>query len=409
MARPADKATATWVVRQLREAGFQALFAGGCVRDMLLGIRCNDYDIATDAVPDQVRALFRRVLLVGAKFGVTMVLHRGRKVEVTTFRSDLSYSDGRRPDGVRFSTPEEDARRRDFTINGMFYDPLDGRVIDFVGGRDDLRRRVLRTIGRADERFAEDYLRMLRAVRFSVRFGLRMDGGTARAVRRHAASIARISGERVFDELSKMITHPAAGRALELLAELGLARHVLPELFDPPELWARAADCAGKLARRGDLPLTLGAMMLELDARAISRRLRAWGASNDLRDAICWLAVRREGWRTAADARLCEFKRLQAGEHFRRLRTIWAIVERRETGGLTQARRIARRAGQIAPETINPPPLLTGEDLKRQIGLSEGKRLGRVLAELRDRQLDEEISTPREALELARRLVQGAD
>ncbi|HOF19074.1 MAG TPA: CCA tRNA nucleotidyltransferase, partial [Phycisphaerae bacterium] len=164
MARPADKATATWVVRRLREAGFQALFAGGCVRDMLLGIRCNDYDVATDAVPDQVRALFGRVLLVGAKFGVAMVLHRGRKVEVTTFRSDLSYSDGRRPDGVRFSTPEEDARRRDFTINGMFYDPLDGRVIDFVGGRDDLRRRVLRTIGRADERFAEDYLRMLRAV-----------------------------------------------------------------------------------------------------------------------------------------------------------------------------------------------------------------------------------------------------
>ncbi|MHC4295071.1 MAG: CCA tRNA nucleotidyltransferase, partial [Planctomycetota bacterium] len=133
MAKPADRKTAVWVLRQLREAGFEALFAGGCVRDMLLHLRSTDYDIATSATPHQVKRLFRRVLLIGAKFGVAMVIHKGRKVEVATFRSDVSYSDGRRPDAVRFSSAKEDAKRRDFTINGMFYDPLADKVVDFVG------------------------------------------------------------------------------------------------------------------------------------------------------------------------------------------------------------------------------------------------------------------------------------
>jgi len=214
MAKPATKSTALWVLRRLRSAGFQALLAGGCVRDMLLGVRSVDYDVATDATPRQVKRLFRHVLLVGAKFGVAMVIHRGRKVEVTTFRSDLSYSDGRRPDAVRFSTARQDAQRRDFTMNGMFYDPVADEVVDYVGGRKDLKAGIVRTIGRPDKRFAEDYLRMLRAVRFAVGLGFRIDPATAAAVRKHARGISAISGERIFDELNKMLSRDSAGEAL---------------------------------------------------------------------------------------------------------------------------------------------------------------------------------------------------
>ncbi|MEI7834934.1 MAG: CCA tRNA nucleotidyltransferase, partial [Planctomycetota bacterium] len=239
MARPATKETAHWVVRRLREAGHQAFFAGGSVRDMLLGHESTDYDIATSATPREVKKLFGHVLLVGAKFGVAMVIRDGRKVEVTTFRSDLSYVDGRRPEGVIFATPEEDAQRRDFTINGMFYDPEADRIVDYVGGREDLQRKILRTIGRAEDRFSEDYLRMLRAVRFTVRLGFAMEPETALAVRRHAAKITAISGERIFEELSKMLSIPSAGQALDLMADLGLMQHVMPEVFEDGR-WARA-------------------------------------------------------------------------------------------------------------------------------------------------------------------------
>ncbi|MDP7289483.1 MAG: CCA tRNA nucleotidyltransferase, partial [Phycisphaerae bacterium] len=169
------------MLNRLRQAGHEALLAGGCVRDMLLGRPCADYDIATSAAPDEVRGLFRRVLMIGAKFGVVMVIHDNRQIEVATFRSDLSYSDGRRPDGVRFTTARQDAERRDFTINGMFYDPLANEVLDYVGGQEDLKQKIIRTIGSPDRRFAEDYLRMIRAVRFAVRLDFAIDEDTARA------------------------------------------------------------------------------------------------------------------------------------------------------------------------------------------------------------------------------------
>jgi poly(A) polymerase len=212
---------------------------------MLLGIESTDYDIATDATPDQVHALFRRVLLVGAKFGVAMVIHRRQRVEVTTFRSDVSYSDGRRPDSVEFSSPKEDALRRDFTINGMFYDPVTDQVIDYVGGREDLVRRVVRTIGDPGERFGEDYLRMIRAVRFAVRLDFAIEPATAAAVRQMAEHITAISGERIFEELSKMLSRPSAAVAMERLRELGLAERILPELFAPPAVQERVASGSG--------------------------------------------------------------------------------------------------------------------------------------------------------------------
>lgn len=403
MARPASRETARWVVRRLREAGHEAFFAGGSVRDMLMGHESTDYDIATSATPHEVKKLFGHVLLVGAKFGVAMVIRDGRKVEVTTFRSDLSYQDGRRPEGVRFATPEEDAQRRDFTINGMFYDVEADRIVDFVGGREDLERKVLRTIGCADDRFSEDYLRMLRAVRFTVRFDFSMDPATASAVRRHAAKITAISGERIFEELSKMLSNASAARAMEMLADLGLMPHVLPELFED-QRWFRLLPRVRDVAGRGDLLMTLAAMLGELPAGQIAAIVRRWGAANDLRDALIWLASHLGEWALAVDWPLCDFKRMLAHRHSRRLRSLWVLEERRATGKTTCCRGIARRASRIDPKKLLPSPLVTGKDLQDQ-GVPPGPDLGRMHKALYDAQLNEEFSTRKAAMKAARAMV----
>ena len=205
------------VVKRLRLGGFQALWAGGCVRDELLGLTPKDYDVATDAMPKDVGVLFRRTVAVGESYLVVEVLgprQAGKplKIQVATFRSDISYSDGRHPDEVKPLTPREDALRRDFTINGMFEDPLSGEVIDHVGGQDDLRAGVLRAIGDPVERFREDRLRLLRAARMAARFNLRLDPATADAIRKMASGISAVSAERIADELRKMLTDPRRAR-----------------------------------------------------------------------------------------------------------------------------------------------------------------------------------------------------
>lgn len=406
MALPATKSTALRVIRRLRKAGFQALLAGGCVRDMLLGLRSYDYDVATDATPREVRKLFGHVLLVGANFGVAMVIHNGRRVEVATFRSDLSYADGRRPEGVRFSTPREDALRRDFTINGMFYDPIAQEVIDYVDGQADLAAGVVRTIGSPDERFGEDYLRMLRAVRFTVRFGFRMEDATAAAVGRHAPKIACISGERIFEELWKLLERDSAAEALRMLADLDLARHILPELFEGGHAWPTAVERVEAVAGRRKPELALAALLLDLPLQSIRRVARRWGASNRLRGDLCWLADHRDGWRTAAELPLCDLKRMMYHGRFDDLRRLWRTEERRLTGRERESRRIAGRVNAIPPDRVRPSPLVTGEDLQR-LGLREGPLLGKVLRTVYDAQLNEEVNSRREAMRLAERLAAG--
>src|SRR5581483_10047645 len=227
-----EREFAVEVVRRLREAGHQALWAGGCVRDELLGLVPKDYDVATDATPEQVRRLFRRTVAVGAAFGVVQVLGpRPLSVEVATFRSDVSYSDGRRPDRVVFSSPREDAERRDFTINGMFFDPIENRLIDYVGGRQDLQARILRAIGDPLTRFGEDKLRMLRGVRMATRFGLTIDPATADAIRAMADQITIVSAERIADELRKLLVDPHRARGMNLMYDVGLVGPILPELL----------------------------------------------------------------------------------------------------------------------------------------------------------------------------------
>ena len=209
---PQDAAMA--VVRRLRDHGHTAYLAGGCVRDMLLGREASDYDVATDATPDKICSLFSRTRKVGVQFGVVLVRQGRHWIETATFRTDVNYEDGRRPERVEFTTAEEDARRRDFTVNGLFYDPLEDRVIDYVAGRRDLEDGVIRAIGEPAARFAEDHLRLLRAVRFATRLGFQIEPETARAIRSHAAKIERISPERIREELEKMLAAPKPPRSV---------------------------------------------------------------------------------------------------------------------------------------------------------------------------------------------------
>ncbi|MFP3937944.1 MAG: CCA tRNA nucleotidyltransferase [Phycisphaerae bacterium] len=405
MARPATKSAAMYVLKRLRSAGFEALFAGGSVRDMLLGRKSYDYDVATNATPKEVERLFPHVLLVGAQFGVAMVIHQGRRVEVTTFRSDESYSDGRRPDAVRFSDAKQDALRRDFTINGMFYDPIADEVIDYIGGREDLKRGVIRTIGKPDDRFDEDYLRMIRAVRFAVRLGFSIEPSTAEGIRKYAANVKSVSGERIFEELWRMLAEPSAAEALRRMAELGLAGHVLGELFEAGA-WEPAVERVEYVASRRDPILTLAATLVDLPPRNINAVTRRWGASNELRNAVRWMHEHLRDWRRAEEMPLRELKRLMASEHFERLRRLWRFQERRETGRESLSRRIAGRVKSIPADAVAPPPLITGADLM-EMGVASGPEMGRILREIYDAQLDENIATRDEAIAMAQELAEA--
>jgi poly(A) polymerase len=222
------------IVRKLRAAGYDALWAGGCVRDQLLGLVPKDYDVATSATPDQIRDVFgrRRTLPIGAAFGVITVLgpRSAGQIEVATFRADAAYSDGRHPDSVTFTTAEHDAERRDFTINGLFYDPIAETVVDYVGGQQDLRDRIIRAIGDPRLRLTEDKLRMLRAVRFAATFRFEIEPETFRAIQEMAGDITSVSAERIGMEIRRMLLDPNRAVALELLKESGLLAHVLPEV-----------------------------------------------------------------------------------------------------------------------------------------------------------------------------------
>ena len=403
MQRRATKADATWAIRRLRAAGHEALLAGGCVRDMLMGHRPADYDVATGATPEQVRELFRRVRMVGAQFGVAMVVRAGRAIEVATFRTDASYSDGRHPDAVRFTSAREDARRRDFTINGMFYDPLERRVVDYVGGQRDLAAGVVRAIGDPGRRFAEDHLRMLRAVRFATRFGFAIERSTAAAIRREAGAIRAISGERVREELEKMLSRPSAAEAAAALHGLGLMQAVLPELFAREGDWPAAASRLGSVGRRGDAMLALGALLAGLPAAAIRRIVRRWGGANSLRDGLVWMAEHLDDWRELPEAPPAALKRLLARPHYARLEGLWRHEERSATGHLRRWRAIRRRVRGIDPAQVRPGPLVTGEDLLA-MGMTEGPEIGRVLRAVYEAQLNEEIRSRAEGLRLAQQL-----
>ena len=363
-----EREFATEIVRKLRDAGHQALFAGGCVRDQLLGLEPHDFDVATDARPDEVQALFRRTIAVGASFGVIEVLGpKPHKVQVATFRSDDAYIDGRRPVAVHFSSPEEDARRRDFTINGLFFDPIATHVIDFVGGENDLRDGTIRAIGDPRQRFAEDKLRLLRAVRFAARFQFQIEPATAAAIREMADQITVVSAERIAEELRKILTNEQRTKGLKLLEDNRLGRPIFPELYAPPDRWQSGVDVVAELAEPVSFSLALAALLHTLtpdDAVQVADRLRL---SNSEKDRIGWLVDYQSALVDAPTLRKSVLKPILAHAGIRELLALHRARAQADEGNGTPVESVEyceKCLREWPPEVIDPPPLITGDDLR---------------------------------------------
>jgi poly(A) polymerase len=410
---PADgRRFAADVVARLREAGHETYWAGGCVRDALLGRNPADYDVATAAMPDVVRNVFgrRRTLAIGAAFGVITVLgpKGAGQVEVATFRADAEYTDGRHPAGVTFCSAREDAKRRDFTINGLFLDPLTGEVHDFVGGRADLAAGVVRAIGVPAQRFGEDHLRMLRAVRFTAFFDFVLDGETRTAIERMAHLVAAVSPERVAAELRAMVERTGRERALLLLAETGLAGEVLPELAPARgpvgEGWRGKAAVVGALDEPV-LPLALAVLASDLDAATASRVAGRLRLSNHESKATAWLHAAVAEIGHATDLHRRPWSAIQPWVADPRAPLLADLLRARAARGLGDAATAAWFTAQLArPRAeIDPPPLLTGDDLLAA-GMPAGRSIGAALAQARQLQLDGVVTTAEQALAAVRSL-----
>jgi len=432
-----QKQLAEAVIVRLREAGHEALLAGGCVRDLLLGRTPKDYDVATSARPEQVQALFEKTIAVGAAFGVVVVIDEALQIEVATFRNDADYSDGRRPDHVTFTDARHDALRRDFTINGLFLDPRSGEVIDHVGGRKDLEARIIRAIGRPHDRFGEDHLRMLRAVRFSAELGFEIERGTVAAVRELAPKVALVSGERVAAELQRILTALPAGRrhGLELMDQLGLMAVLLPEIdamhgakqglpFHPEgDVFTHTILCVEHL-REPTFELALAGLMHDLGkpstaGERVGRRT-FYGherVGEGMAEKICGrlrlstLQMRRVTWLVRSHMKLmcCDemrearLKRLFAEDGFEELAELWR-ADCLASGGTAEAYEdLMARYRAMGREEVKPMPLVTGDDLIR-MGLTPGPLFREILDQVYDAQLEGRATSKEEAAALARRI-----
>ena len=401
------RAFALEIVVRLREAGFESLWAGGCVRDQLLGLPPKDYDVATNATPDQIRDLFgrRRTLAIGASFGVVSVLgpRTVGQIDVATFRSDATYSDGRHPDSVTFTTAEHDAERRDFTINGLFFDPVVQLVVDYVDGQADLGRRIIRAIGDPRRRIAEDKLRMLRAVRFASVYGFTIEPATMAAVQEMAAEVTSVSAERIGAEIGRMLLDRNRATAIELLRESNLLPQVLPEVAAFIDIEFEAAKRRLATLESPTLAVVLAALLVSAEsadrsalAGVLGRRLRF--TNNDIERAQ-WLLKNIDSIAGAAEMPWPRAQRLLihagAGE----------LVSLREAivGTDDAAARFCRERLAWPAEKLNPLPLMDGGDLIA-VGLSPGPRFATLLVQVRDAQLNGEIATRGEALALVERL-----
>jgi poly(A) polymerase len=430
------------VARRLQQAGHEALWAGGCVRDELLGLVPKDYDIATSARPEEVQRLFRRTVAVGISFGVVEVLgprqnNESLKVQVATFRADVGYSDGRRPDEVVFSSAREDALRRDFTINGMFFDPIQGTLLDYVGGQEDLRARILRAIGDPAVRFSEDKLRLLRGVRLATRFNLTIEPATFAALKAMAPQITVVSAERIAEELRQLLVHPRRAHGMNLMFDLGLVQPLLPELLpmkglpqglpNAPtgDLWDHVMRVLEMLGLDPSFPLAMAALLHDVGkprtvgrtpdrytfyyhehvgarlADEIAVRLKL---SNAERERITWLVEKHQYLCEARQMRTSKLKMLLAHPGIRELLDLHradALASGRRTDHVEYCEYLLH---EWTEQDLNPPPLVTGHDLARH-GLKPGPLFKTLLDAVREGQLEGTITTPKQALELVDRLV----
>jgi tRNA nucleotidyltransferase/poly(A) polymerase len=434
------RAAATELARRLTAAGHQAFFAGGCVRDRLLGLTPKDYDIATSAVPAEVLELFPGSNEVGAHFGVVIAKHGGHYVEIATFRTDGSYRDGRRPESVTFSTPQEDAQRRDFTINGLFENPQTSEVIDYVDGLTDIRAGIIRSIGDPIARFTEDGLRLLRAVRFATSLGFSIDPRTDDAIRECAPLLDRISPERIRDEFSKIISSPRKRYGLEHLVNTDLIRHFMPEVLpmigcDQPPEWHPEGDVythtlimLEMLAPDAPLELCLAVLLHDIAkppsrtidedsgrirfnghdalgaemAEVILRRLRY---PNDMIAAVVPMVARHMQFMNVQKMRIAKLKRFMAEPTFEQEMELHRVDCGSSNGFTDNYEFLQSKAGDFANEPLIPPPLVTGRDLIK-LGLQPGPRFKEILEAIQTEQLEGRILTREPALEHLRSLIQ---
>lgn len=426
------KAAATDIARRLQEAGHTAYFAGGCVRDELLGLDPHDYDVATSAKPAEVQKLFIHTQAVGAHFGVILVMEHGRAFEVATFRSDHEYIDGRRPEMVTFSTPEEDASRRDFTINGMFHDPVADKFIDYVGGQEDLKSKTLRAIGDPVARFREDKLRLLRAVRFSARFDYEIDPATWDAIKAHAADIHAVSAERIREELVKILAHPNRVRGFDLLDQSGLLKEILPEIealkgCEQPAQFHPEGDVfvhtrAMLELLPPDAPATLALAVLFHDIgkpptfryHADEDRIRFSGHdraganmteklmerlrfSRHEIDRVAEAVRQHMVFKDVQNMRTAKLKRFMAREGFEDELELHRVDCQSSHGALDNYDFLKTKAEEFASEPLIPPPLVTGHDLMA-LGWKPGPHFGPVLEAVQTAQLEGTLTTTEEAI-----------
>ena len=412
-----SRAAALAVLRRLREAGHVAYFAGGCVRDELLGLSAHDFDVATDAIPPRVAELFRGAMHVGASFGVMIVREQHVSIEVATFRADGTYTDNRRPDAVRFSDPIADAHRRDFTVNALFLDPLaphdpaqahlfpsepSGLVIDHVGGIADLQSRTLRAVGDPNRRLEEDHLRALRAARLAAKLGFTIDAPTADAIRAHAAQLRGVSRERVGDELRKLMQHESRARGVELLRDLGLDVQIAGAATEigTPRLVGLPAPA--------DFATCLAAWSLDRGGEARASALIAtWRAllclSNIERqdaEAVIRIHARlRHDWATMP---VSGQKRMASDVRFESALSVLRAEDSTAAEEIAAARDLLART----PGGLSPEPFLTGDRLIAR-GFTPGPVFKKILDEVYNAQLEGRVATPQQADELAIRLASG--
>jgi poly(A) polymerase len=432
---------AFWIVKRLQEAGHTALYAGGCVRDMLRKVQPHDYDIATSARPETVQALFKRTVAVGAQFGVISVLEKGVDVQVATFRSDGEYLDGRHPESVRFSDAKEDALRRDFTINGLFFDPVNQKILDYVGGQADLAAGVLRAIGDPEARIAEDRLRMLRAVRFATVLGFEIEPATWAAVCKHAPSLGEVSAERIREEFMKTLLSPSRVRGFDLLDKSGLLRQILPEMEalkgceQPPQfhpegdVWVHTRLMLSLLPEEVSTPLLLSVLLHDIAKPATysfdpaEGRIRFSGheklgatmtegiltrlrfARRDI-DAAVEAVANHMAFKDVQKMRVSRLKRFLARPTIADELLLHRVDCASSNGDLSNYSFLNEKIEEFSQAPLIPPPLLTGRDLLA-LGLPAGPAFKRILEEAQSRQLEGALTSREDALAWAREAAPG--
>lgn len=428
-----NKAAAIDIIGKLQEKGHIAYLAGGCVRDMLRGETPKDYDIATSALPEEITSIFTKTREVGVHFGVVIVIVNNQAFDVATFRNDGSYKDGRHPEEVTFSTPQDDTARRDFTVNGIFFDPISEKYIDFVEGKSDIDKKVIRAIGEPNLRFQEDHLRLLRAIRFAARFDYKIEAETWNSIKSNASGITKISKERIRDELTKILLNENRVLGFDLLVESGLMEHIIPQILQlkgceqPPQfhpegdVFVHTRLMLSLLKDAPSIELVLSVLLHDigkpatysfdeeadrirfnghdkLGAEMSEQILRDLKFSNSIIEDVVQMVANHMTFKDVQKMRQSKLKRFMSRSTFNDEIELHRVDCLGSWGGLDNYDFLNKKMVEFANEPIIPQPLLTGKDLI-ELGWSPGPDLGQTLNSVQDMQLEGKLNSKDEALD----------